>query len=41
MYFRIYNAFNVLLRMIPCRKKSIGDGGQHAFSSKFPAYPCY
>ena len=32
MYFRIYKALNVLLWMIPCRKKSIGETTfQHAF----------
>ena len=25
MYFRIYKSLNVLLWMIPCRKKSIGE----------------
>ena len=33
MYFRIYKALNVLLWMIPCRKKYWRDGGQHAFAS--------
>ena len=36
MYFRIYKALNVLLWMIPCRKKRIGEtivntAFQHAF----------
>ena len=36
MHFRIYKALNVLLWMIPCRKKSIGETMvdtpfQHAF----------
>ena len=40
MYFRIYKALNVLLWMIPCRKKNIGETVanmpfQHAFLSAF------
>ena len=40
MYFRIYKALNVLLWMIPCRKKYWRDGGQHGFSTRvLPACP--
>ena len=38
---KIYKALNVLLWMIPCRKKKYWrDGGQQAFSSSLPACPC-
>ena len=40
MYFRIYNAVNVLL-WIPCRKKYWRDDGQHGFSTRLlPGCPC-
>ena len=40
MYFRIYKALNLLLWMIPCRKKYWRDGGQDEFSSRLlPACP--
>ena len=35
MYFRIYKALNLLLWMIPCRKKYWRDGGRHGFSTPF------
>ena len=34
MYFRIYKALNVLLWMIPCRKKYWRDGCQQGFSTR-------